>query len=120
VRSSGPGGQNVNKVNSKAVLRWPLAASPSLPADVRDRFLTRYGRRLTSEGDLLVSSQRFRDQGRNISDCLEKLAAMLSEVARPPRRRKPTKPTRSAIQKRLRSKQVQSRKKHMRRVPPEE
>src|SRR5438552_5737786 len=77
VRSSGPGGQNVNKVNSKAVLRWPLAASPTLPPDVRDRFLTRYGNRLTGEGELVISSQRYRDQGRNISDCLEELAALL-------------------------------------------
>jgi len=120
VRSSGPGGQNVNKVNSKAVLRWPLAASPALPPDVRDRFLTRYGSRLTSEGELIVSSQRFRDQGRNIDDCLEKLAAMLGEVARPPRRRRPTKPSKSAVQKRLTTKQAHSRKKHRRRVLPEE
>ncbi len=51
VRSSGPGGQNVNKVNSKAVLRWPAVASPSLPADIRERFLNRYKARLTADGD---------------------------------------------------------------------
>jgi len=120
VRSSGPGGQNVNKVNSKAVLRWPLTASPSLPPDVRDRFLTRYGSRLTSAGELIISSQRFRDQGRNVDDCLEKLAAMLGEVARAPRRRRPTKPSKSAVQQRLTAKQAHSRKKHRRRVLPEE
>src|SRR5262245_37779543 len=73
VRSSGPGGQNVNKVNSKAVLRWNVAASSSLPADVRQRFLERYARRITGEGELVLTSQRFRDQGRNTIDVLEKL-----------------------------------------------
>ena len=63
--------------------------------------------------------QRYRDQGRNISDCLEKLTAMLSEVARPPRRRRPTKPSKSAVQKRLSSKQAHSKKKQRRRVLPE-
>ena len=52
-RSGGPGGQNVNKVNTKALLRWPVAASPSLPEPVRQRLLTKYGRRITVEGDLL-------------------------------------------------------------------
>src|SRR5690242_13852589 len=62
-RSGGPGGQNVNKVNSKALLRWPVHNSPSLPADVRHRFLTRYRSRLTTEGEIILSSQRYRDQG---------------------------------------------------------
>jgi ribosome-associated protein len=77
-RSSGPGGQNVNKVNSKAVLHWPLLASPSLPEDVRARLLAKHRRRLTAAGELLLASQRFRDAGRNVSDCLEKLRAMLA------------------------------------------
>jgi ribosome-associated protein len=117
VRSSGPGGQNVNKVNSKAVLRWNALASPSLPADIRDRFLARYGKRLTQEGDLVVSSQRYRDQGRNVDDALEKLSAMLAEVAKPPKRRRPTKPTKSAGARRLESKQARSRTKQRRRMP---
>ena len=73
VRSSGPGGQNVNKVNSKALLRWPVIRSASLPPDVRERFLRRFASRLTTEGELLINSQRYRDQGRNADDCLEKL-----------------------------------------------
>src|SRR5580704_4135357 len=77
VRSSGPGGQNVNKVNSKAVLRWPILHSVTLPSEVRQRFVGRFGRRLTGEGELVLSSQRYRDQGRNVADCLEKLKAML-------------------------------------------
>ena len=64
VRSSGPGGQNVNKVNSKAVLRRNVAQSPALSVDVRERFLSRYRSRITVEGDIIVDSQRYRDQGR--------------------------------------------------------
>ena len=96
VRSAGPGGQNVNKVNTKAVLRWPVAASPSLPPAVRGRFLARFGNRLTTAGELIVVSQRYRDQSRNRADCLEKLREMLAAVATPPRRRKKTKPTQPA------------------------
>src|SRR5688572_13240969 len=88
VRSSGPGGQNVNKVNSKAVMRWNVTASPGVPADVRARFVHRFGSRITEAGDLVLSSQRFRDQGRNEADCLDKLRGMLTAVARAPVRRK--------------------------------
>ena len=93
MRSSGPGGQNVNKVNSKAVLRWNVAASPSLPADVRERFLAIHRSRLTGEGELIVTSQRYRDQGRNVADALEKLRAMLDRGRRRPKTRRPTKPS---------------------------
>jgi ribosome-associated protein len=117
-RSSGPGGQNVNKVNSKAMLRWPILTSPSLPDEVRQRFLARYGKRVTTEGDLILTSQRYRDAPRNADDCLEKLRAMLLEVAVPPKRRKPTRPSRAAGLRRLKNKQQTSRKKQGRRAPP--
>jgi ribosome-associated protein len=116
-RSSGPGGQNVNKVNSKALLRWPIRTSPSLPQAVRDRFLGKYGNRVTSEGDLLISSQRYRDQGRNVDDCLDKLRTMLAEVASPPVRRKRTKPTRGSIERRLQTKRQKSARKQGRQRP---
>jgi len=119
-RSSGPGGQNVNKVSSKAVLRWNVLASPSLPPEVRARFMSRYGSRLTTDGDLLITSQRYRDQGRNVADALEKLTAMLTEIARPPKRRRPTKPTKGSVTRRLESKQARSRTKQTRRRPAEE
>ncbi len=115
VRASGPGGQNVNKVNSKAQLRWPVVASPSLPDDVRERFLSRYASRLTSGGDLVITSQRFRDQGKNVADCLEKLRAMLAAIASAPRRRKKRKPSRAAIQRRLDDKRHRSQAKLRRR-----
>ena len=114
-RSSGPGGQNVNKVNTKAVLRWRVAASPSLPEAVRRRFLDAYRRRITTEGDVLITSQRFRDAGRNVADCLEKLRAMLAAAAVAPTPRRPTKPTRGSIRRRLDDKRKLSEKKQGRR-----
>lgn len=114
-RSSGPGGQNVNKLNTKATLRWAVVTSPSLPEDVRRRLVARCGRRITSSGDLLITSQRFRDAGRNVADCLEKLRALVSEAAEPPTVRKLTKPTRASVRRRLEQKQRQSRKKQFRR-----
>lgn len=115
-RSSGPGGQNVNKVNSKALLRWPIATSTSLPDAVRQRFRERYGNRITADGDLLIASQRFRDQARNVDDCLDKLRAMLALVAAPPVRRKRTKPSRASIERRLGAKRRRSEKKQSRRA----
>lgn len=117
-RSSGPGGQNVNKVNSKAVLRWSPTNSPSLPEDVRARFLARYASRLTTEGELILASQRSRDQNRNSADCLERLKEMLLAVTRKPIQRRPTKPTRGSHKRRLEAKRIQSGKKRNRRRPP--
>jgi ribosome-associated protein len=119
-RSGGPGGQNVNKVNSKATLRWAAATSASLPDDIRRRFLARYGRRLTAEGDLLITSQRFRDAGRNTADCLEKLRQMLLAAAVVPKTRRPTKPSRSAKRRRLEAKRRQSTRKQARRFSNED
>jgi ribosome-associated protein len=113
-RSGGPGGQNVNKVNTKALLRWPVTVSPSLPEAVRQRLLTKYGRRITSEGDLLVVSQRFRDAGRNTADCLEKLRRMIAEAAAPVRSRRPTRPTRASVRRRIEHKRRHSQKKRHR------
>ncbi len=119
VRSSGPGGQNVNKLSTKAQLRWPVMRSTSLPEPVRRRLLVKYPRRITADGDLLITSQRFRDAGRNVADCLEKLRAMLLEVATAPKRRRPTKPTRASVRRRLDQKRKQSEKKQRRRRPNE-
>ena len=119
VRSGGPGGQNVNKVNSKAVLRWAAVRSPSLPEAVRQRFLPRYASRLTTEGELLVTSQRYRDAPRNSQDCLEKLRAMLLGVAQPPKRRRATRPTRGSVERRLQGKRRQSAAKRNRRLREE-
>ncbi len=114
-RSSGPGGQNVNKVNSKAVLRWAVTTSPSLPDDVRFRLLTRVATQLTNDGDWVVSSERYRDQPRNRQDCLEKVRTHILAVATPPKKRRPTRPGRAAKERRLKGKQSQSQKKQQRR-----
>jgi ribosome-associated protein len=119
-RSGGPGGQNVNKVNSKAVLRWGVRSSTSLPDDVRQRFLQRYAARLTNEGELLLTSQRHRDAPRNVQDCLDKLRAMLLAVANPPKRRQATRPTRGSVERRLQAKRRQSSIKQRRHLPKDD
>lgn len=113
-RSSGAGGQNVNKVNTKAVLRWPVRASRAIPADVRTRFAERFATRITTDGELVLSSDRHRDQGRNVADCLAKLDAMLTAVATPPRPRRKTRPSRGAVERRLEQKRAQGDKKRLR------
>jgi len=119
-RSSGPGGQNVNKVSTKAQLRWAAASTPSLPEPIRARLLQNQRRRLTAEGDLLIVSQRFRDAPRNRDDCLEKLRRMLLEAAASPRIRRRTRPTRASVRRRLNLKQKQARKKQHRRAAGDE
>ena len=107
-RSSGPGGQNVNKVNSKATLRWNPTASAALPDDVRSRFLKLYASRLTNDGEILITSQESRDQPKNIAICLEKLRAMIAGVLAAPKKRRPTKPTKGSKQRRLTAKKQRS------------
>jgi ribosome-associated protein len=119
VRSSGPGGQNVNKVASKAVLRWNVVASPSLPEDVKARLQQQQRRRISSSGDLLLTSQRYRDQERNRLDCLDKLAEMLRAAVMMPKARRKTKPSRGARERRLAAKKRRSALKSSRRVQEE-
>lgn len=101
VRSSGPGGQNVNKTSSKAVVRWNVRGSAGMRDDIKARFLARYASRLTTGGDIILTSDRYRDQPRNLEDCLARLGAMLEEVATPPRTRRPTRPGRAARERRI-------------------
>ncbi len=114
-RSPGPGGQNVNKVNTKATLHWNVTNTASLPEAVRARFLKAFHGRVNQEGELFMSSSRFRDQGRNVADCMEKLRGMLTEVAVAKQPRKKTKPTAGAKRRRLDAKRRQGDKKRMRR-----
>ena len=118
-RSSGPGGQNVNKVSTKATLRWPVVSSPSLTEELRSRLARALGRRVTAGGDLLVSSQRFRDAGRNATDCLEKLAKLLAPLVQKPKARRPSRPGPSAVRRRLRQKKQWSERKQRRRSRPD-
>lgn len=116
-RSSGPGGQNVNKVASKATLHWSVTTSPSLPDDVRERFLSSFPSRITKEGDIVISSQEYRDQPKNIAACLDKLADMLRQVAKAPKKRRPTKPTKGSKLRRLNEKRLRSETKRGRSRP---
>jgi ribosome-associated protein len=120
VRSGGPGGQNVNKVASKAVLRWSVADSSSLPEPVKARFRAQQRRRITGAGDLVLSSQRYRDQDRNREDCLEKLRGWLLQAVTPPKPRRPTRPTRGSREQRLQEKRHRASTKTRRRRPAEE
>ncbi len=119
-RSGGPGGQNVNKVASKAVLRWAMAASPSVPPGVKDRLRAAHPSYVTAAGEFLVSSEKYRDRRRNREDCLQKLAAMVRRAAAPPRPRKATKPTRASKRRRLAEKRHRAERKALRRGAPEE
>lgn len=114
VRSSGPGGQNVNKTASKAVVRWNVRSSAALREDVRARFLVRFASRITAAGDILVTSDRHRDQPRNLEDCLAKLDAMVAEVAVAPRKRRPTRPGAGARERRLTAKKTRGAVKNLR------
>ncbi len=116
-RSGGPGGQNVNKVNSKAILRWAVVMTNSLPYDVKARFLQKFANRLTAENEIIITSQKYRDQNRNVDDCLEKLREMIQSVAIRPIVRRATKPTASSVKKRVQTKKEVSQKKQSRRSP---
>ena len=113
VRSSGPGGQNVNKVNSKAVLRWNLHKS-ALPVEIRSRVFRRLNSQLTLEGEIVLSSDRFRDQTRNREDCYEKLQKLLVSAVAIPKVRKKTKPSHSSQRKGKEAKSQHSQKKKLR------
>ncbi len=118
VRSSGPGGQNVNKVSTQARLYFDVRHSPSLPEDVRERLIRLAGKRITGEGMLVISASRFRTQEQNRQDARDRLVALIREAARPPRPRKRTRPTAASRERRLESKRRQSKIKSLRRSPP--
>ena len=117
VASSGPGGQNVNKRNTKAVMHWNVRDAPGVPPPVRRRFLARYGPRVSRDGRIVIASDRFRDQSKNRADCIRKLEEMLLTVAHPPRPRLPTKPSRAAAERRIRTKKKRAAVKRLRRYP---
>lgn len=114
VQASGPGGQNVNKVASKAQLRFDVQ-SAALPEDVRARLVRLAGKRLTEDGFLLIEAGRYRTQEQNREDALQRLVALIRQAARKPRPRRPTRPSQAARQARMESKRRRSDVKRLRR-----
>jgi ribosome-associated protein len=117
VRSSGPGGQNVNKVATAAQLRFDVDRSPSLPDDVRERLKAKAGSRLTRDGVLVITARRFRTQERNRADAIQRLLDLIREAATRPRSRRATRPTRASRQRRLDEKRRRSSTKRLRDRP---
>jgi ribosome-associated protein len=110
VRSRGPGGQNVNKTNSAAILRWNLTES-QLPQPIKDRLLHKLGPKLTNEGEILIRSEEQRDLEQNRNTCVEKLHQMIDQALFVPKKRIKTKPGKSAVKKRLDTKKKHGDKK---------
>jgi ribosome-associated protein len=118
VRSSGPGGQNVNKVSSAVQLRFDARRSPSLPNDVAIRLMKIAGKRLTKDGVIVIAAQQHRQQERNRADARERLFDMIREAAIPPVPRRATKVPRSEKKKRLEGKKRRSQIKGLRQRRP--
>ena len=118
IRSSGPGGQNVNKLSTAVQLRFDVRHSPSLPDDVAVRLIRMAGSRMTKDGVIVITAQRHRTQERNRQDALDRLVELIRHAAVPPVARRPTRPTRASRERRIEGKKRRSTIKGLRRGKP--
>jgi ribosome-associated protein len=118
VRSSGPGGQNVNKLSTAVQLRFDVRHSPSLPNDVSTRLQRLAGSRLTRDGVLVIIAQSHRTQGRNRQDALDRLLELIRRAAVAPIKRRPTRPTNASRERRIEGKKRRGGIKNLRRTKP--
>lgn len=113
-RSGGPGGQNVNKTNSAAILRWNLESSQVFNDDQKARLRLKLQGKMTKDGDLLIRSDVHRDQDQNRSECIRRLQETLQRALHVPKKRVATKPTKSSQRKRVETKKLRSETKSLR------
>ena len=117
IHSSGPGGQNVNKVATAAQLRFDAAGSPNIPDPVKPRLLALAGQKATADGQIVITAQRYRSQARNRADAEERLIDLIRQAAHRPKKRRKTRPTLASRERRLTAKKQRGEVKRLR-LPP--